>query len=153
MTTILSHLLEFDATVEAHVIERCVIQAVLVFLHLGLDATDSSITTILAPEAVLAIVQAGACEGGVAAAAEPDVVGGCVVTEQTLVGLHTQLEGSQHTPGAIVRVRPVTKAGRGRERGIQREDVTWNNISRSQQSGMRFDHSFETEKRGTLCRV
>lgn len=77
---------------EAHVVEGAVVQAVLVLLHLGLDAADASVLAILAPVAVLPPGHAGPLQRGVAAAAELDVVRRRVVAEQTLVGLHAQLE-------------------------------------------------------------
>lgn len=80
---------------EAHVVEGAVVQAVLVLLHLGLDPTDASVLTFLAPVAVLAPAHAGSLQHRVAAAAEPDAVHRCVVAEQTLVGLHADLEGGE----------------------------------------------------------
>lgn len=96
---------------EAHIIEGGVVKGVLVFLHLGLDATDSSIGTILAPAAVLSPVHAGSLQCWVAAAAELDVVHGCVVTEQTPVGLHANLERGEHARGAVHGMGPLTEAG------------------------------------------
>lgn len=96
---------------EADIIEGGIVQAILVFLHLGLDATDSSLTTVLAPGAVLSPVQSGPFQQWVTAAAELDVVDGCVVAKHTLMGLHANLEGGEHTSGAVLRVGPFTKAG------------------------------------------
>lgn len=89
---------------EAHIIEGGVVQAVLVLLHLGLDATDSSLLTRLAPAAELSPGGAGPLQGGVTAAPELDGVHGRVVAEQTLVGLHAKLEGGEHSAGAVLRV-------------------------------------------------
>lgn len=80
---------------EAHVVEGAVVQAILVLLHLGLHPTDASVLTFPAPVAVLAPVHAGSLQHRVAAAAEPDVVHGCVVAKQALVGLHADLEGGE----------------------------------------------------------
>lgn len=96
---------------EAHIIEAGVVQAILVFLHLGLNATDSSIQTLLAPVAVLSPVQARRLQRRVGAAAELDVVDGRVVTEQTLMGLHSDLERGEHAIGAVLGLGPVTEAG------------------------------------------
>ena len=87
---------------EAHVIEGGVIQAILVLLHLGLDATDSSVETLLAPGAVLSPAQAHALQQRVAAAAELDVVDSRVVSKQTLMGLHADLERGEHAHGAVL---------------------------------------------------
>ncbi len=81
---------------EAHIIEGGVIKAILVFLHLGLNATDSSIDTFLTPVAVLSPLRAESLQCRVAAAAELDVVHGRVVTKDTLMGLHTDLERGEH---------------------------------------------------------
>ena len=96
---------------EAHIIEGGVIKAVLVFLHLGFDAADSSVDTLLAPVAVLSPVHARPLQRRVAAAAELDVVHGRVVAEQTLVGLHADLERGEHAAGAVLGLGPVTEAG------------------------------------------
>lgn len=96
---------------EVHIIEAGVVQAILVFLHLGLNATDSSIATLLAPVSVLSPVHAGPLQCWVAAAAKLDVVNGRVVTKQTLMGLHTKLERGEHTSGAVLGLGPVTEAG------------------------------------------
>lgn len=108
---LLSYLQRVGTAMEAHIIEAGVIQGILVFLHLGLDATDSSILTLLAPVAVLSPLHAGALQRRVAAAAELDVVDGRVVTEQTLMGLHVDLERGEHTTGAVLGLGPVTEAG------------------------------------------
>lgn len=81
---------------EAHIVEGAVIKAILVFLHLGLNAADSSISAILAPVAVLSPVHSRSLQCWIAAAAELDVVYSCVITEQTLMGLHTNLERGEH---------------------------------------------------------
>lgn len=99
---------------EADVIEGGIIQAILVLLHLGLDATDSSVTTFLAPGAVLSPVHAGRLQHRVTAAAELYVVDGRVVTKQTLMRLHANLERGEHTTGAVLRLGPATKAGQER---------------------------------------
>lgn len=96
---------------EAHIVEGGIIQAILVFLHLGLDATDSSGTTVLAPATVLSPVHAGPLQCWVAAAAELDVVDGRVVAKHTLMGLHANLERAEHPSGAVLRVGPFTEAG------------------------------------------
>lgn len=100
---------------EAHIIESGVIQAVLVLLHLALNATDSSILTLLAPVAVLSPVLAGPLQRRVAAAAELDVVSGRVVSKDPLMGLDTELEGGEHTTGAVLGLGPVTEAGQEKE--------------------------------------
>lgn len=105
---------------EAHIIKAGVIKAVLVLLHLGLDAADSSVETLLAPVAILSPVHARSLQRRVAAAAESDVVRGRVVTEETLMGLHAHLERGEHTAGAVHGVGPFTKAGQER---IQRKSV------------------------------
>lgn len=95
---------------EAYVVERRVIQTSLVQLHLGLDATDAPVVTAVTPVSVLAPGHAPALQRRVAAAAETDVVGGRVVTEDALVWLHTQLERAQCPRWAPLRLRPLTKA-------------------------------------------
>lgn len=97
--------------VEAHVIHSRVIQAQLVFLHLDLNATDSSIVTHLAPVSVLAPLHAGPLQHRVAAAAETDVVCSRVVPKKAAMGLHSELEGGENTGGAILRTGPLTKTG------------------------------------------
>lgn len=97
---------------EAHIVEGGVVKAVLVFLHLGLDATDSSIDALLAPVAVLSPLRAGPLQRRVAAAAELDVVHGCVVTEQALMGLHANLERGERARGAVHGLGPLTEAGK-----------------------------------------
>lgn len=99
---------------EAHVVQGGVIQAVLVLLHLGLDAADSTVVALFAPVAVLAPLGAGPLQRRVAAAAEPDVIDGRVVAEQTLMGFHADLEGGEDAARAVLRLRPVTEAD-GRE--------------------------------------
>lgn len=103
-------LLALGAAVEAHVVERRVVQCALVQLHLCLDATDAPAATVIAPVSVLAPGHAPALQSGVAAAAETDVVGGRVVAEDALVRLHAQLERAQHTRRAPLRLRPLAKA-------------------------------------------
>lgn len=93
-----------------HIIQAGIIQAILVFLHLGLDATDSPITALLAPVAVLSPLHAGTLQSRVTAAAELNVVDGRVVTKQTLVWLHANLERGEHATGAVLRLGPVTEA-------------------------------------------
>lgn len=95
---------------EAHVVEGAVIQAILVLLHLGVNPTDASILAFLAPVTILAPVHAGSLHHRVAAAAELDVVHRCVVTKQTLMGLHADLERSEVALGAVHGVGPLTKA-------------------------------------------
>lgn len=102
---------------EAHVVEGGVIQGVLVLLHLGLNAADASILTLLAPVTVLAPAHAGPLQRGVAAAAELDVVHRRVVAEQTLMGLHTHLERGEVSRGAVHGVGPVAKAEGKKTRG------------------------------------
>lgn len=109
---------------EAHIVQAGVVKAVLVLLHLGLDAADSSVDALLAPVAVLSPVHAGPLQQRVAAAAELDVVHGRVVSEQTQVGLHVDLERGEHAAGAVLGLGPVTEAGqesskymRGRKMG------------------------------------
>lgn len=111
LCNLLSYLWRIGTAMEAHIIEAGVVQTILVFLHLGLDATDSSIHTLLAPVTVLSPVQAGSLQRRVAAAAELDVVDGRVVTEQTLMGLHPNLERGEHAIGAVLGLGPVTEAG------------------------------------------
>lgn len=96
---------------EAHIIQAGVVKAVLVLLHLGLDAADSSVDALLAPVAVLSPLHAGSLQQRVAAAAELDVVHGRVVAEQTQVGLHADLERGEHPAGAVLGLGPVTEAG------------------------------------------
>lgn len=96
---------------EAHIIEGGVIQAVLVLLHLTLDATDPPVDTLLAPVAVLSPLRAGPLQGRVTAAAELDVVDGRVVTKYPLMGLHADLESGEHAGGAVLRLGPLSKAG------------------------------------------
>lgn len=100
---------------EAHIVEGGVVKAILVFLHLALDATDSTVDALLAPVAVLPPLHAGPLQHRVAAAAELDVVHGCVVTEETLMGLHANLEGGEHACGAVHGMGPLTEAGRESE--------------------------------------
>ena len=95
---------------EAHVVEGGVVPSPLSVLHLGLDATDSSVDTNLAPSAVPPPVQAAALQQGAAAAAEPDVVGSGVVFP-ALTALHAELERGEHATGAVLRVGPVAPAG------------------------------------------
>lgn len=97
---------------EANVIEGAVVKAVLVRLHLALDTTDPSILTFLAPVAVLPPGHAGSLQHRVAAAAELDVVDRGVVAEQTLMGLHTNLERGEVAGGAVHGVGPLTKAAK-----------------------------------------
>lgn len=114
---------------EAHVVEGGVIKAILVFLHLALDATDSAVDALLAPVAVLPPLQAGPLQRGVAAAAELDVVHGRVVTEQTLMGLHTNLEGGEHACGAVHGMGPLAEAGReseGKKKMIWKRSIDGN---------------------------
>lgn len=108
---------------EADVVEGGVVQAVLVLLHLGLDAADSSVAALLAPAAVLSPGGAGPLQRGVAAAAELDVVDGRVVAEQTLVGLHADLEGGERARGAVHGVGPLTEAGENREECVNEEGM------------------------------
>lgn len=103
---------------EADVIEGRVVQAALVLLHLGLDPTDAPLGALGAPVAVLAPVQALALQGGVAAAAEADVVGSGVVPDDAVVGLHAQLEGGQVARGAVLGCGPVTVAVRQMEHNM-----------------------------------
>jgi len=101
------------AAMEAHVVEAGIVQAVLVLLHLGLDAADPPVAALLAPAAVLPPRRAGALQRRVAAAAELDVVDGRVVAKQTPVGLHAHLEGGEHAAGAVLGLGPVTEAAPG----------------------------------------
>lgn len=94
---------------EAHVVERGVVQAALVQLHLGLDAAYAPVATVFTPVTVLAPGHAPALHRRVAATAEADVVGGRVVTEDTQVRLHTQLERAQCPRRAPLGLRPLTK--------------------------------------------
>lgn len=110
---------------EAHIIEARVIEAILVFLHLALDAADSSIDTLLAPVAVLSPFRAGPLERRVAAAAELDVVHGRVVTEQALMGLHADLERGEHASGAVLGLGPVTEAGRESRKCMRAGGEIW----------------------------
>lgn len=112
---LLSHLLRHGTAVEAHIVEGGVIKAILVFLHLALNATDSTVDALLAPVAILPPLRTGPLQRRVAAAAELDVVHGRVVTEQTLMGLHTNLEGGEHACGAVHGMGPLTEAGRESE--------------------------------------
>ena len=98
------------AAIESHVVEAGVVQALLVLLHLGLDATDASLGADGAPKAILPPAGARAVQHGVAAAAKADVVDSCVIAEQTLVGLHTQLEGLQNPPWAVLGLGPLSIA-------------------------------------------
>lgn len=107
----LSYLLRFGAAMEADVIEGGVIEAGLVFLHLGLNAADSSFGTTLAPTSIFSPLCAGPLQCWVAAAAELDVVHGCVIPKETLVGLHTNLERGEHACGAVYGVGPLPEAG------------------------------------------
>lgn len=106
---------------EADIVEGAVVQAVLVHLHLALDAADSSVLAFLAPVAVLPPVHAGALQRWVAAAAELDVVHRCVVTKQTLMGLHANLEGGEVPGGAVHGMGPLAEAEKmkARVRGAQ----------------------------------
>lgn len=97
---------------EANVVEGAVVKAVLVLLHLALNTTDPSVLTFLAPLAVLPPGHAGSLQHRVAAAAELDVVDRRVVAEQTLMGLHTDLERGEVAGGAVQGVGPLTKAAK-----------------------------------------
>lgn len=130
LSTTSSYLWRPGTAVEADVVEGGVVQAVLVLLHLGLDAADPSVAALLAPAAVLSPGGAGPLQRGVAAAAELDVVDGRVVAEQTLVGLHADLEGGEHARGAVHGVGPLTEAGENRgkrvnEGGMWRRSRMW----------------------------
>lgn len=96
---------------EAHIVECGVIKAPLVVLHLGLDATDSSVRTSITPAAVVSPDHAGPLQCRVAAAAELDVVHGCVIPEQTLMGLHADLERGEDACGTVHGMGPLAKAG------------------------------------------
>lgn len=120
----LSYLLRFGTAMEAHVIEGGVIEAKLVFLHLGLNAADSSFRTTLAPTSILSPLCAGPLQCWVAAAAELDVVHGCVIPKETLVGLHTNLERGEHACGAEHDVGPLPEAGQER-RKYERGGIVW----------------------------
>lgn len=74
---------------EAHIVQRTVIQTSLVGLHFGLDATDTPAGALRAPVSVVTPGHAPTLHYRVAATAELDVVGGRVIPEQTLVGLHS----------------------------------------------------------------
>lgn len=94
---------------EAHIIEGGVIHDTVI-LHLGLDATDSSIIALLAPGAKLAPVHAGPVQLYIAAAAEPDVVSGRVVNKNTPMLIDTKLESGECAGGAELNTGPLTKA-------------------------------------------
>lgn len=112
---------------EADVVEAAVVQTPLVLLHLGLDAADPPVLAHGAPVSVLPPVRAGRLQDGVAAAAELDAVGGRVVAEETLVGLHAQLEGGEDPAGAVLGVGPLAEAGRegcrGCFKGVHRKSL------------------------------
>lgn len=97
---------------EADVVEGAVVKAVLVRLHLALNTTDPPVLAFLAPLAVLPPGHAGSLQHRVAAAAELDVVDRRVVAEQTLMGLHADLEGGEVAGGAVHGVGPLPKAAK-----------------------------------------
>lgn len=61
--------------------------------------------------AILSPVHAASLQCWVAAAAELDVADSRVVTKQTLMGLHANLERGEYATGAVLGLGPVTEAG------------------------------------------